>query len=275
MRESASAAAARIGERTAGRFDAELPDAAALERFERDGFLEVGAVTTHPELEWLRRFYDVVFAERICGVAGGYLDLTSRYDSESEARLPQVLLPELALPELGRTNFVRNAAAIGARLLGVPVAGIRVACHLIAKPARSGAETPWHQDEAYWDPAHDHRAVSVWMPLDDADAASGCLAFLPGSHRGGVLEHHHIGGDDQIQGLVAPGVDGAGAITCPVIAGSATVHDRRTLHASGPNVSDRARRACIAVAQTKPSPRAVPYSRPWLSHGQRERNPGQ
>lgn len=271
--DSVRSAAARIGARPTGCFDAELPDATAVARFARDGFLTLGPVTNAVELEWLGRFYDVVFAERIAGVTGGYLDLTAAYGSTADARLPQVLLPELVLPELTRTNFVRNAAAVGARLFDVAIDRVTVACHLISKPARTGAETPWHQDEAYWDPAFDHRAVSVWMPLEDADAASGCLSFLSGSHQGEVVAHRHIGDDDQIHGLVAPGVDGAGAITCPVSAGSATAHDRRTLHASGPNTTARDRRACIAVVQTEPSRRGVPYPRPWLSSGQRARDP--
>jgi hypothetical protein len=29
----------------------------------------------------------------------------------------------------------------------------------------NGAATPWHQDEAFRDPAYDYAEITIWMPL--------------------------------------------------------------------------------------------------------------
>ena len=62
------------------------------------------------------------------------------------------------------------------------------------------AKTPWHQDEAYWDPAMHHEAISVWMPLQPATIDNGCMQFVPGSHLDGVHEHRLI--NPESHGLV-------------------------------------------------------------------------
>ena len=44
----------------------------------------------------------------------------------------------------------------------------------------------WHQDEAHI-PTRDRTLTAVWIALDDATVANGCLWVIPGSHRAGVL----------------------------------------------------------------------------------------
>ena len=99
--------------------------------------------------------------------------------------------------------------------------------HAIRKPPRDGGETPWHQDEAYWDPAMHHEAISVWMPLQPATIDNGCMQFVPGSHLDGVHEHRLI--NPESHGLV---LDDLGAVVdpvpCPLPPGGATVHSSRT-----------------------------------------------
>ena len=63
---------------------------------------------------------------------------------------------------------------------------------MIFKPAQYGAETPWHQDEAYWNPDVYLNSLSVWMPLDAATVESGCMQFIPGSHKDDLRWHRHI-----------------------------------------------------------------------------------
>ena len=58
-----------------------------------------------------------------------------------------------------------------------------------------------HQDQAYHDPAMAYKGVNFWMPLDDATVESGCLQFIPGSHKLDVLPHHSINRDPRIHGL--------------------------------------------------------------------------
>lgn len=122
---------------------------------------------------------------------------------------------------------------------------------MILKPAEYGAETPWHQDEAYMDPTWETGGLSIWMPLDAATVDSGCLHFVPGSHLGGVVTHSHIRQDRSVRGLTTDRVDPAQAVAAPIPAGAATVHDCRTLHGniSGCPTPDR---RCSASAPVTP-----------------------
>lgn len=52
------------------------------------------------------------------------------------------------------------------------------------KLPETATPTPWYQDEAYWLPEiPDRRSNSVWLALDDVTLESGCMWFVPGSHR--------------------------------------------------------------------------------------------
>lgn len=105
----------------------------------------------------------------------------------------------------------------------------------------------------------------MWIALDDATVESGCLHFVPGSHRFAVLPHRHIGDDPSIHGLAADGVDASGAVAVPVAAGGATIHHCRTLHYSGPNRTAQPRRAYTHEFQTPPVESERPAERPWLA----------
>ena len=63
---------------------------------------------------------------------------------------------------------------------------------MILKPPHYGAETPWHQDEAYWPEDVEPLSASAWLPLDVATVESGCL-WCPGArHRDDIHPHDHI-----------------------------------------------------------------------------------
>ena len=107
--------------------------------------------------------------------------LPTTASNSSGTDLPQVLDAERYAPELGETDAFRNASDLARRLLGPDT--VPTGMHAIRKSGRTGAETPWHQDEAYWDPARDHFALSVWIPLQQVTEDNGCMQFQPGSNR--------------------------------------------------------------------------------------------
>ena len=174
-----------------------------------------------------------------------------------------MLGPDLTFSELRQSNYYRNAMRLGARLLETDARQVKSGGHMILKPAHDGPETPWHQDEAYWDPTEIPHSLSVWMPLDPATTKSGCMHFVPGSHRGEVRWHRHIDDNPLIHGLVTDDVDPTEAVACPVPAGGATFHHCRTLHYAGPNTTARQRRAYIIVCSGPSARRDVPAHRPW------------
>jgi hypothetical protein len=244
-------------------------DAARIEEFRERGFTHVERITSDEELAWLGEVYDYLFGRRVQAVPGGYFDLARPYESDGEDRLPQLLMPEAAVPALRQTAFWRNGRALAATLLDADAKRLLGWGHMIRKAAGVGAALPWHQDEAYWDPAFDYVALGSWMPLDPASVESGCLCFLPGSHRGPVRAHRHVGDDPAVHALVTDDVDPVPAVAVSLPPGGASFHHCRTLHSSGPNTSARVRRAWANEWQLPPTRRSVPVARPWVEAGQR------
>jgi hypothetical protein len=235
--------------------------------FAENGYVSVPRITTDEEVEWLSLVYDLLFDEKVGGFKGGYFDLARPYDAEGDDLLPQVLAPEHRFPQLRDTVYIRNGRRMASALLGVDEASLHGWGHMILKPARRGHETPWHQDEAYWTADHSYAAVGAWMPLDDATVESGCLHFVPGSHRGPVLSHHHIGDDPAVHGLEADDPDTSGAVAVSIPAGAATFHHPRMIHYAGPNSTGRDRRAYANEFQLKPVAAEMVDERPWLHEG--------
>ena len=238
-----------------------------VEAFREDGFTSIERITSDEEIAWLGQVYDALFKARFQAVPGGYFDLARPYESDGPDLLPQILTPEVAIPELRQTALYRNARRLAAELLGVPDRELRGWGHMIRKPARIGAPLPWHQDEAYWDPAFAYRSLGVWMPLDPATLQSGCMRFIPGSQRGAVRVHRHIHDDASTHGLVTDDVPEDRMLAVPVSPGGATFHHCRTLHSSGANTSDRARRAYANEFGLPPVARDLPDDRPWILEG--------
>ncbi len=107
------------------------------------------------------------------------------------------------------------------------------------------------------------------MPLDEASVESGCLHFVPGSHRGPVLSHHHIGDDPRVHGLEADAPDTTGEVAVPIPAGAATFHHPRMIHYAGPNTTAQPRRAYANEFQLAPVAAEVVAERPWLDEGRK------
>lgn len=110
----------------------------------------------------------------------------------------------------------------------------------VAKPPQARTELPWHQDNGYA-PTIPEEYVTCWLALDDADLGNGCLWVQPGSHRHGTLQHHRVDGSPFRSGY--EGDDDGVAV--PVKKGSVLVFSSLVMHRSGPNTTDRPRRAWI------------------------------
>ena len=245
------------------RFDLELTDE-QVASFRENGFLAVPRMTTDEEVEWLGAVFDGLFARR-----SGQFDVSRPYGAPGDDhQLSQLLLPEHQVPELKQTNYWRNASRAIARLLGVDAARLGGWGHMLRKPPNGGHLTPWHQDESYWEPDFDYCAAGAWLPLEDVDMRNGCMCFVPGSHAGPVLAHHHYGGDPAVHLLeVDDAPDPSRVVPVPLRAGAGSFHHPRTLHATAPNSTDRPRRAYANEFQLPPVRRATRAHRPWIDEG--------
>ncbi len=236
--------------------------------FHTQGYLTLPAITDASEVEHLQEVYDRLFSSKAGREVGDHLDLTSLDDGTTPETLPQILNPSKYAPELIPTAFRANAEFIAKQLLGQE-AEFR-SDNAIRKPPRAGAATPWHQDEAYWDEDQEYQEISIWIPLQSATLQNGCMQFVPGSHLQEVLPHHSIGHDPRVVGLEVddPETFSAQAVACPLPAGGATIHHSRTLHFTGPNHTDDARRAYILIFGTPPQKRTEPRNFYWLKQQQ-------
>lgn len=212
-----------------------------LKQFEDNGYLAISQITTPQEVAWMIGVYDRLFEQRAGWDKGDFFDFAGTDNPGDTAVLPQLLEPSRYEPALKAMLFRRNAHALAQQLLG-PTAEL-VYEHAMLKHAKTGGATPWHQDEAFFPQFTNYRSVTFWMPLQAVDPLNGCLEFIPGSHKRGLLPHHRLNGDPRIHGLEAEGPDDHLSVHCPLAAGDASVHHQRMLHHAGPNLSDGPRRA--------------------------------
>jgi non-heme Fe2+,alpha-ketoglutarate-dependent halogenase len=112
---------------------------------------------------------------------------------------------------------------------------------VFAKPPRSPAYVPWHQDSSHL--VQDHpRMVAAWIALTTSTSQSGCMRMIPGSHKLGRLAHaSRIQPDNLLDSLQRPverEVNEAEAVDVMVQSGQLSLHHANTIHSSNPNHSD-------------------------------------
>jgi ectoine hydroxylase-related dioxygenase (phytanoyl-CoA dioxygenase family) len=110
---------------------------------------------------------------------------------------------------------------------------------LMFKPARHGGIKPWHQDYAYWASTKPEQ-VTTWLAMDDATPENGCMHLIPGSHKWGLVKH----GQPELQ-VDPKNLPLEKALCAPMKSGSILFFHVLTFHYSGPNRSDKSRRALI------------------------------
>jgi ectoine hydroxylase-related dioxygenase (phytanoyl-CoA dioxygenase family) len=245
---------------------------AQIDHFHREGFLAIPRLTDEDDVAMLREAYDRIFAAQAGRESGDQFDLAGTDEEGKQAVLPQILYPAKYAPEMNSSRLLENATAAARQLMG-PEATCEFG-HAIFKPPRHGAETPWHQDAAYWKPELRYTSMSIWVPLQEASEENGCMEFVPGSHRLDVLRHRSLNDDPRIHALelVPEEMPRVGGVTrCPLPPGGATFHGPYTLHHTGPNRSSIPRRAIILYAGLPPVPREQPLRFPWQEEKQTAR----
>lgn len=215
------------------------------EQFDSDGFLVDLAILTAAEVIDLRarvdhiwahlaelepRLYEVEAAhaqrpeEVVCHFLGGWLIDDALRDLVFDPRITEPLAQLLGVEQL---RFWHD--------------------QVFYKPPGHPGVVPWHQDYSYWTRTTPARHITINIMLDDADTENGCLQFVPGSHRWGLLPSLPF--DSTLEAIRAHlSADQAAAFrpqAAPLRAGHATVHHSHTLHGSAGNASPRPRRALV------------------------------
>jgi ectoine hydroxylase-related dioxygenase (phytanoyl-CoA dioxygenase family) len=135
------------------------------------------------------------------------------------------------------------------------------------KPPRHPGVVAWHQDYSYWTRSTPPRHLTCWIGLDDSTIESGCVHFIPGSHRWNLLPKLSLLTDmDAVKEILTPEQKEA-FVPEPMVlkAGECSFHDCMTIHGSYGNRADHPRRA-IVLNFMHPETRSADGTKPLLEH---------
>jgi len=201
--------------------------------FQADGFVHLRGWLVGDELAELHRELSRFLAEVVPSMpqAQVYCD-----DPTDPASLKQV--QRMGEHDRWFAALQERHRPLAEELLGEPVRARNL--QYLDKPAGTNLPTPLHQDGAYFALEPNH-AVTLWLALDDVDEGSGCVRYLRGSHRGGLVPHAPSGVLGFSRGAtVEPGGEEA---ACPCQAGDLLAHHSLTLHRADANRAAPRRRA--------------------------------
>jgi ectoine hydroxylase-related dioxygenase (phytanoyl-CoA dioxygenase family) len=128
---------------------------------------------------------------------------------------------------------------------------------LIYKPPIVGEPSnivPWHFDKHYWASSTSERMLTAFIPFHDCDEEMGTITMVDGSNRweevgfeDSTNQHFARRDRSQLEEMLAANAahNGASISKLPMIIpkGHMSFHHCRTYHGSGPNRSNRPRRA--------------------------------
>jgi ectoine hydroxylase-related dioxygenase (phytanoyl-CoA dioxygenase family) len=220
--------------------------------YETNGYLLVEDAVTPDQLARLLEITNrLIEASREVTESNDVYDLDAGHQPDAP-RLTRVKVPHKRDPFFWEVLRHSTMTAVLGDLLG-PDTNL-LTSKLNTKAPGGGRAVEWHQDWAFYPHTNDH-LLAFGLMLEDVNPENGPLLVIPGSHKGPVLSHH-------MNGVFAGAIDPDDplferhrAVALTGRAGSMTVHHVRTLHGSGPNVSDRSRKIVfyeIAAAHAWP-----------------------
>lgn len=136
--------------------------------------------------------------------------------------------------------FAPKVAQAVSQLIGDPI--LLHLDQVFLKPARHGAGTNWHQDNAYFKISDPLKGTALWTAVHDATVANGTMRVIPNAFNQ-TLEHSR---DPDSDHHVRCYPDENQAETVELPAGGALFFAYGTPHATGANTTDR-ERAGIAL----------------------------
>ena len=227
------------GEPYGGMHMGKVLDAMAVAQFHRDGFYAPVRVASREDAIRLRAQLEAREAEH-----GGPLKGSVRFKSH-------LLFKWLA-------DFIRSPRVLDPveDLIGPDI--MVWSTDWWIKEADSPSFVSWHQDSQYWG-LDSEKLVTVWVALSPSTIASGCMRYLPGSHRGPDLPHRETYHDDNMltRGQeITEGIDEPRTVNVELEPGEASIFAFRIAHASHPNRTDD-RRIGLAIRFIPPDARQV------------------
>lgn len=147
--------------------------------------------------------------------------------------------------------FNPTTARWAAQLLGTT--SVRLLEDNALNKSPSPHDVRWHQDYSYW-PLAQPNAVTAWIALDDTTRHNGAMLMACGSHHlgerlpvvfGTGTPYLRESRPPTVAEVGDPGELGLPVEVVELAAGEVSMHSALTWHASGPNLSERGRRAMV------------------------------
>ncbi len=220
--------------------------------YARDGFLPLGRVLESAAVEALRQRADALALGEISNpqvqmqldTGGAYEELPGAVPSFERGTVLYRKIQGLETDELF-SPLVRHPLSLEvcARVYGRHAAISIFRAMVMNKPAGQGTVLPWHQDGGnVWALDRDP-LVTIWVALDPATRANGCMEVIPGSHQLGLLS---LFGSTVADDDVARHCPPERVRPLEVEAGHAVLLHNWLIHRSGVNPSPLPRRAFTA-----------------------------
>jgi len=213
--------------------------------FRENGYLKIGKLLDDETVELLRRQYDHEFDLARSGKSSFRnlaIDQTDDLEAKNKAEKQMLQIMQMCERNIHFRKLIYNDRVldIAEDLIGPNVQLFHD--QALFKPARQGGPVFWHQDNGYWKCAPAN-LISCWLTLDDVDLHNGAMQVIPGSHLH-PLEHEKSKSTDILFDIESR-VDSSKAMVIDLPAGGAMFHHCQTLHYTGPNTTDRQRRAFV------------------------------
>lgn len=160
--------------------------------------------------------------------------------------------PDRLLPSFDRLIRNENLIAAVSQIFGPDL--MVWSAGLFIKEANSPKIVSWHQDLTYWG-LDDSEETTCWVALSSASVASGCMKFVPGSHKKQLVQHVDTFDENNLltRGQeIAVDVKEEDGVAVALAPGQSSVHHGHLFHASGPNTTGD-RRIGSAIRYIKPS----------------------
>ncbi len=216
-------------------------DGPAIDRYRRDGYLGVESLFTTDQVADLLAGLDAILQDPQDPVIVQLESWAETAAQSLDRRLDGVRRLMSFVGQDSRLAAVAQAPALldaVQQLLGTD--DVRLIQDMaLLKPPGGGREKPWHQDKAFFDLDLQAPVIGVWIALDEATTANGCMHVIRGSHREGPVPHFHRR-DWQICDTDVRVVDD---VAVPLPPGGALFFDGYLHHGTPANRTDTRRRA--------------------------------
>ena len=209
-----------------------------IESFNERGFLTGIEIFNNSAIQDIRDYFDKLLQNAMASGNDSY--------SISTAHLKHKKVYDLLLNE--------KVVSIVGDLLGENIIGW--GSHFFCKLPGDVKRISWHQDASYWPFSHTN-TVSCWLAIDDTTIENGCMKFIPGSHRFGLIDYEMSKNEEKnvLNQTVHKAENYGDPLTIELNAGQISIHSDLLLHSSNPNISEY-RRCGLSLRYCTPDVKA-------------------